>query len=189
MDSHRPHAFLLVTGALALIGSMAGCMTATPYQPFRAEGVGGVHGGYSEERISPTRFRVKFHGNELASRERVEDYLLYRAAELTVTNGYDSFSIADRHIEHDVETYVRQNPWGYWQPYWRYYRSGYGWDVWFPESGTPFWADRVDVTRVESFEVEAEIALAKGIPGDPKPFDARRVMAEIGPAIELPNQR
>lgn len=176
-------------GALVLLASLGACTTTpTPYQPYRAENAGGVHGGYSNQRLAPNRFRVKFHGNEFTSRERVESYLLYRAAELTVSNGYDWFAIADRHTAHDVQTYVRHSPWGaygYWQPLWRYHRYGYGWDVWYPTYGGPFWADMIDVTTVEAFEVEAEITLEKGpVPtDDPNALDARRIMAELAPTI------
>jgi hypothetical protein len=180
-------------GALAIIASAGACTTTpTPYQPYRAESAGGVHGGYSDQRIAPNRFRVRFHGNELTSRERVENYLLYRAAELAIGNGYDWFAIADRHTEHDVETYVRQPPLGpYWQPHWRYYRRGYGWDVWHPEYGGAFWADGMDVTTIESFEAEAEVVLEKGSPptGNSRSFDARRIIADLGPAIVHPTQR
>ena len=169
---------------------LAACSTTpTPYQPYRAEGAGGVHGGFTEYRLGPDRFQVKFHGNEFTSRYRVENYLLYRAAELAVANGYDWFAITNRHTEHDVENYVRQSPWGYWQPHWRYYRSSNGWDVWHPEYGGPFWADHIDVTKVESFEVEAQIVMGKGAFTDPKAFEARRVMAELGSTIELPRGR
>ena len=182
-----------IIGALALVISLGACTTIpTPYQPYRAESAGGIHGGYSDQRLAPNRFLVRFHGNELTSRERVENYLLYRAAELTVTNGYDLFVIADRRTEHDVQTIVGGRPLGaYWQPDWRYYRHGYGWDSWYPGYGRPFWADTIDVTTVEAFEVEAEIILEKGTPSptDPKTFDARRVMAEIGPTIQLPERR
>ena len=65
---------------------------------------GGVHGGYSEQRLAPDRYIVKFHGNELTSRDRVEGYLLYRAAEVTTQNGYDWFTVVDRRTEHDVRT-------------------------------------------------------------------------------------
>lgn len=186
--------------AVALALSMAACTTATPYQPYRAESAGGVHGGFSEQRLQPDRFLVRFHGNELTSRERVEGYLLYRAAELTLQNGYDWFSIIDRHTEHDVETTVRPDPfyrpwygsgYGNWHPDWRYYRRGYGWVGWHPGVGDPFWANHVDVTTVESFEATAEIILHKG----PKPaseqrgFDARTVLANLGPTIVLPQRR
>lgn len=89
-----------------LLAALVGCTTATPYQPYRPESVGGVHGGYSEQRLAPDRYLVRFHGNELTSRDRVEGYMLYRAAELAVHNSFDSFQIVERHTEHDVETYV-----------------------------------------------------------------------------------
>lgn len=188
---------LLVVAAAA---ALTACVTATPYQPYRPESASGVHGGYSEQRLSPDRFRVRFHGNDVTSRDRVEGYLLYRAAELTVQNGYDWFRISDRHVEHDVRTYVAPDPfyrpyygpaYGYWRPHWRYYSPSFGWSYWHPEYGGPFWADRVDIRTIESFEVEADITLGKGapVPGDRQAFDARRVMADLGPTIELPKQR
>jgi hypothetical protein len=192
MDFHRFRTRLPGVVAMAAAAALGACATATPYQPYRAEGASGVHGGFSDERLGPDRFRVRFHGNELTSRERVENYLLYRAAELTVANGFDWFEVADRHTEHDVETYVRSGPWGpygYWQPHWRYYRQGYGWDVWHPEFGRPFWADQISVSTVESFEVTAEIELGRGSAADPAAVDARRVMAQIGPTIERPAPR
>ena len=182
-----------IVGALALVASLGACTTApTPYQPYIAESADGIHGGYSDQRLAPNRFRVKFHGNELTSRERVEHYLLYRAAEITVANGYDWFAVADRHTEHDVQTYVQRTPLGaYWHPNWRYYRPSYGWDTWYPGYDRPFWADTIDVTTVEAFEVEAEIILKKGAPSstDRQALDARRIMAEIGPNIQLPRPR
>lgn len=190
MNDRRTYRSTLAIGALAMMMLAGACTTTpTPYQPYRAEQAGGVHGGYSDQRLAENRFRVRFHGNELTSRERVEKYLLYRAAELTVANGYDWFAIADRHTEHDVETYVRRpSIGGYWQPHWRYYRSGYGWDVWHPEYGGPFWSDGIDVTTVQSFEVDAEIVLGKGSPppGDAKAFNARQIIAELGPTIVYP---
>jgi hypothetical protein len=185
----------LAIGAIAIAVSIGACTTTpTPYQPYRAESAGGIHGGYSDQSLAPNRYRVRFHGNELTSRERVETYLLYRAAELTVANGYDWFSIVDRHTEHDVETYVRRSPWGaygHWDPLWRYHRYGYGWDVWYPGYGWPFWADTIDVTTVEAFEVEAEITLEKGPTpnGNPNALDARRIMADLAHAIALPKVR
>lgn len=177
----------------------AACTTATPYQPYRPEAAGGVHGGYSEQRLQPDRFVVRFHGNDLTSRDRVEGYLLYRAAELTVQNGYDWFAIVDRHTEHDVQTVIRPpiyRPWygssyGNWHPDWRYYRRGFGWSVWHPELGDPFWADRADVTKVESFEATAEIVLHRGAEpvGEERGFDARSVIANLGPTIVLPARR
>ncbi len=192
-----PVRFLAAAAALSML--VGGCATTpTPYQPYVAEGAAGVHGGFSEVRLSPDRVVVRFHGNEFTSRERVESYLLYRAAEVTVQNGYDWFETADRHTEHDVQTIVSPDPfyhpwygYPYWRPNWGYYRPGAGWDWWQPGIGSPFWDRSVDVRTVEAFEATAEIVMHKGpVPaGAPGAMDARAIMAKLGPTIELPKPR
>jgi hypothetical protein len=179
---------------LLAIGLIAGsCATSTPYQP----DVAGqrIHGGYSEQRLGDNRYLVNFDGNTLTSRERVEGYMLYRAAELTVQNGNDWFRIAERATDRDRRTYVEPNyhPWygyGSWRPYWRFYRPHYGWGSWYPYGPDPFWADRYDERTVEEFEAHAEIVMGRGpLPvGDGNLFDARKVMADLGPSIERPKQ-
>ena len=70
---------------------LAGCASApTPYQAAQ----GGF--GYSEQQIEENRYRVSFAGNSATTRQTVEDYLLYRAAELTVQTGHDWFQVVDR---------------------------------------------------------------------------------------------
>lgn len=184
--------------AVALAAGLAACATPTPYQPnIRGQA---TSGGYSEMRLEENRYRVNFAGNSLTSRETVEGYLLYRAAELTVQSGYDWFSILDRQTDRDARTYVEPdpfyNPWygpsySYWRPSWRYYGRGYGWRTWDPFFGGPFWANRVDVRTVERFEASAEIVMGRG----PKPaadvraFDARAVMDNLRPRIQYPEPR
>jgi len=134
---------------------------------------------------------VTFAGNSLTSRETVERYLLYRAAELTVSQGADWFSLVERQTDRKTRTYVEPDPYGrygYWRPAWRYYGPRWGWRAWDPWYGDPFWAERVDVRTVERFEASAEILLGKGPKpaGDPRAFDARDVMANLGPTIVRP---
>jgi hypothetical protein len=179
---------LLATALFAL----SACATSTPYQP---ETPGQrIHGGYSEQRLGDNRFRVTFDGNTLTSRERVEGYMLYRAAELTVQNGYDWFRVVDRLTERDRRTYTEPSyrPWygyGAWRPYWRYYRPRYGWYEWYPYGIDPFWADGIDVRTVEEFEAHAEITMHRGVPTvSENAFDARNVLIDLGPKIERPKE-
>lgn len=172
---------------------LGGCTTMTPYQP----AVPGQHpsGGYSETALGEGRYRVTFSGNSLTARDRVEGYLLYRAAELTVRDGYDWFLILDRLTEREAYTYSSPDPfyrpwygngYGGWRPWWRYSRRG-AWVNWYPGGG-PFWGDAMDLNTVERFEAHAEIVLRRGpVPvGEERAFDARRVMRDLGPTIERP---
>lgn len=184
---------LAVLAAAAL--ALGACATPTPYQPnIRGQK---VSGGYSEVQLEADRFRVTFTGNSLTSRETVEGSLLYRAAELTVQQGYDWFFILDRQTDRDTRTYVEPDPfyrpwygpsYGYWRPYWRYYGGSFGWRSWDPYWGSPFWADQMDVRTVTRFEASAEIQMRRGPkPADePRAFDARSVMATLGPQIQRP---
>ena len=191
--------FTVFAAAVALSAGLAACATPTPYQPVPPRGSSAISGGYSETRIEPNRFRVNFAGNSLTSRETVEGYLLFRAAELTVQNGYDWFAVVDRDTDRQARSYVEPDPfyrpwygaYGFWRPSWRYYGRGYGWRGWDPFWGDPFWADRVDVRTIERFEASAEIMMEKGAKpqGDPKAFDARAVIENLRPRVKYPEPK
>lgn len=187
-----------IAASLALAGLLSACATATPYQP-NLPGQQ-VSGGFSDQQIEANRYRVTFAGNSLTSRETVESYLLFRAAELTVQSGGDWFSVVDRQTDRDRRTYVEPDPfyrpwygpaYGYWRPSWRYYGGGFGWRSWSPFYGDPFWADRMDVRTVEKFEASAEIVTHRGAKpaDDPRAFDARAVMDNIGPKVVRPEPK
>lgn len=184
-----------ILASIALAGLVAACTTATPYQPNIAGQK--VSGGFSEMRVEENRYRVTFSGNSLTSRQTVEGYLLYRAAELTVEQGFDWFAIVDRNTDVDRRTYVDSDPffspwygpgYGYWRPSWRYYGGGYGWRGWDPYWGSPFWGDSIDVRTVIKFEASAEVIMHRGAKpaDDPRAFDARAVVTNLGPRILRP---
>ena len=94
-----------VVAALAASTLMvAGCATETTYRP--ATGQGFARTGYSDRQIEPNRFLVSFSGNSVTSRDTVERYLFFRAAELTLQNGYDYFVMADRDTDLQTRTYT-----------------------------------------------------------------------------------
>jgi hypothetical protein len=87
---------LLKLTPLVAAGILAGCATATPYQPL-LDGQ-----GYSDLRIENNRVRVTFQGNAATERQVVENYLLLRAAELTLESGYDYFVMDNLDTEADT---------------------------------------------------------------------------------------
>ena len=92
-----PISLPLVAALGLLLAACAG--KPTPYQPAQ----GGF--GYSEQQTEENRYRVSFAGNSATSRQTVEDYLLYRAAELTVQTGHDWFQVVDRNTVQEDSGY------------------------------------------------------------------------------------
>ena len=141
----------------------------------------------------PTVVRLRY--DEIASAaQRVETYLLYRAAELTVEQGFSCFAIEDRATDRNVETRVYRDPFGpgpyaFWRPWWRY-RGSWGWRRWDPWYGDPFWADNIDVRTVQSFEANAEIVMSRSCRDDDRrSFEAREVIANLRPTIVYPGEQ
>lgn len=90
-----------------------GCATPTPYQKANILGK-----GYNDQKLDRDKFRVSFKGNKLTERDTVETYLVYRAAEFTLEQGYSYFRMiqwnTDRHTQHEsispvVYGYYAQN--------------------------------------------------------------------------------
>lgn len=168
---------------LMALGLLSACATPTPYQPFRAYGAGRIHGGYFEERLGPNRFLIRFHGNSMTPRGRVEQALLYRAAELSLLNGFDHFVLTDPSTTKNVRIVAEKDPrpgqsvvYGNGQPQWRYYQRGLGW------RDGPIPSDPITIRRLEAFEATAEIKL-ENAPVDAGALDAREVITKLGPAV------
>ena len=91
------------TSLAALVaGLLAACAAGmpTPYQPLQPDG------GFNEQKIENNRYRITFVGNTLTPREDVENYLLFRIAELTLSQGYDYFVLSKDDTEANT-TYLQ----------------------------------------------------------------------------------
>ena len=175
--------FIPALAALALLGA---CATATPYQ---AASSGAK--GYADQQIEQNRWMVSFSGNSLTDRQTVEMYLLYRAAELTVQNGYDHFRLVQRSTDAE-QSYVpvggAYSP--YFSPYYRYwgprgypvpYRSAWA------RYNDPFWGAPAEYREVTRFEATAEILMGKGEkPDDPAFFNAEDVLMNLSGRVLRP---
>jgi hypothetical protein len=172
--------------AAALLGasvSLGACATSTPYQSAEAAG---QQFGYQSERLASDRYRVSFSGNEVTSRETVEQYLLYRAAELTRQQGYDGFTVVRDETEADIDIDTVPTTFPGWAPAWNYYGTGLGWTTYDPYLGGPFPAARI--TASDQFSASAVIEMYRGRApaGADDTFDASAVLARLGDDVEMP---
>jgi hypothetical protein len=175
MGYTRPFAGLAKAAILLVVtAGLGACVSPTPYQPAEPRGF-----GYSEVRLDANKYRVTFRGNALTKRETVEDYLLYRAAELTLQNKFTHFILIGRDTEAKTS--------------YRYYVDRFGGRGWFYH-GFPDWHDPFDrpqlydVQPVTTYTATAEIVMVSGAKddGDARAFDAREVLVQIGPRVVRP---
>ncbi|MDI7775789.1 hypothetical protein [Asticcacaulis sp. EMRT-3] len=170
----------IALAAAASLTLLSACATATPYQAASLTS-GSYHPGYTDTRIEDDRYRIGFSGNDLTSRETVENYMLYHAAELTLKAGYDWFEVIKRDTDQKTRTVSTPDDplWG--NMSWRFYgRSRWsGWGMGFDD-----W-DSVQYTR---YEANAEILMHKGAKpdGDPAAYDAHAVKANLERQIVRP---
>lgn len=187
-----------IAAGLAAVLLTSACATESTYRP--AVGRGFERSGYSDRQIEENRFQVSFSGNSYTSRDTVERYLLFRAAELTVQRGFDYFVLADRDVDRRSRTYTTPGIGGYgggyggfgfggyWGPSWRYRGAGFGWRSWGGGFGDPFFDRDIDVRTIDKYEANAEIIVGRG----PKPrdnvraFDAHEVIRNLEPTIVTP---
>ena len=165
---------LPVISLAAFLASCAG--GPTPYAP-----AGDSRYGLTEQQVESDRFRISFSGNSLTDRDTVETYLLYRAAELTLDQGYDYFRLAQRDTESNTRVMGSAGYDRFGLRY-RYFHPAHGWYGHYD----PFWND-VNLREVTRYEAMAEIVLGRGaVPETPDAFNAREVLANLGPRVQRP---
>ena len=163
--------------SLFAVLSLSACVTATPYQPAPSE-----RGyGYAEEPIEENRVRIIFRGNSLTDREQVDDYLLFRAAELALMRGAQHFILVQRDTEADtrfVDTGLGRSRFSHF-----YYHPFYGWAPFYD----PLWDDR-SLREVTRYEASAEVVFGFGPKpeGNPDAYDAEEVQQTLRGRIVLP---
>ena len=156
---------------------LGACSTAQPSLYAPRDG----YDGYAEEELGKGLFRVSFQGNHVTSRERAEDYALYRAAELTLEVGAERFIVHDRLTERFTqvtrETYDPFPYYGY-GPYW--YRRPY-----FYHPPHTYQFERTTYQAALTIEPFTGIAPRDG----GKVYRAREVLQGLAPQIVRPSDQ
>jgi hypothetical protein len=136
-------------------------------------------GVYSETKRSAIRYRLTLKGHSFSSRDAIEKYLLYRAADLTLQQHYQWFTLIESHSKGDAAPVPKPDPAGprysfrmnFWRPVWRYKLAGSSaWSTWSPFSNAAFFADGKDAKTVTDFDVSADIVTHKGTMDDSNPL-------------------
>ncbi|MEO0622188.1 MAG: hypothetical protein AAFU49_00340 [Pseudomonadota bacterium] len=161
--------------ALALPLLLIGCTEPTRYAPAVDRD------GYADQAVEANRYLVSFSGNTRTSRDTVETYLLFRAAEVTLAAGKDWFKVASQDTE--AKTRFRSFSTGFgtrgFGPF--FYRSGFQHGYFGGFAST----DARPITRYEAF---ANILVFAGEkpPEDPAAYDARSVIETLGSEVVRP---
>lgn len=169
MRTHTTSRGTVALVAMALM--LAGCVSPTPYQP-RDNGQ-----GYTEQKLENDRYRVTFAGNSETSRETVENYLLYRAAEITLRESKDYFVVVTR--EGETHTRVTSPEVG------GLFGTGWG-----PYGNSTFTGLSVGSgTRTTEYYAQADIVLHSGErpDDDTRAYAARALIENLEPVIVRPN--
>ena len=171
-DRRKARQLTVLAPAILAAALLAGCAQPTPYAP-------AVDGkGYKEQQLESDRYRVSFRGNSSTPRETVENYLLYRAAEVTLETGNDRFRIVKQEIE--SETVYRTTLSGF---------NNFGFSR-FNYYYQPFFADFATGSSrpITSYEALANIIVISGEENqdDDQTYDARDVIDKLGPTIVRP---
>lgn len=154
--------------ALPFAVVLAACATPAYYQPMQDKV------GYGEQKLEANRYRVWFSGNSLTPRETVENYVLYRAAELTLAESFDWFVIASRDTDGDRrDTRSGAVSFGFGGFGWGSH-MGYGLGVATPPPDSdPRYYGQLDIT----------LRKGKKPASDPYAYDARELKANLEPKI------
>lgn len=164
----------------ALAFTLAACETPAAYAPRLT----GMSTGYTDRELAPGRFRVTFTGNAVTSRDTVENYLLLRAAEVTLASGGTHFLFDDRDTRARTSTYASPmlaGP-GYWG-------GGYGYWGFRPRWGYGAFGPPLMINQTTRYEAYAEIVVLK--PGqernENRAVDAREIVNHLSPQVDHPS--
>ena len=162
---------------LGLAALLAGCAMPAAYAPRRT----GQETGYTDRELTPNRFRVTFTGNSATPRETVENYLLLRAAEVTLASGSTYFLFDSRDTKARTRTTVDPLPGSYFGG--PYGGPFYGAWAFRPRWGYDRFGPDVMITQSTRYEAFAEIVLLRPGQerGEPRAVDARAIVDHLTP--------
>lgn len=151
----------------ALLALLAGCASGPAYRPAARPG----DYGYRDTMLTTEHYRVSFTGDDGTARETVENFALFRAADLALSHGYDRFRVVSRDTSPITEN-TDAGPSA---------TVGYGW-------GYPFWGTGIGystggVSRTR-YETVLQLQIGPDVPKDgPDVYNANQVKQNLSAAV------
>lgn len=162
MQHTRPRNLLANIAIMMASLSLLACAGPTAYK----QATGDSEFGYSQQKLQADRYRVKFAGNSKTTRETVENYLLYRAAELTLEQGGDYFIVQSEDVQRNVERRTAVTG------------AGFGFSPFFFGAGL---GGTAATSSKEDFTAYGTITIREGTPAseNTRAYDARELKANL----------
>lgn len=154
-------------GLVALIALLAGCASGPVYRPAAEPG----DYGYRDTMLTTQQYRVSFDGDYGTARETVENFALFRAADLALAHGDDYFRVVSRQTSPITEN-SQFGPTA---------SIGYGWGYPFWGTGIGYSTNSVSRTR---YETVLQIQIGPDVPDQgPTIYDARQIKQNLSPGV------
>lgn len=179
---------LLQLAAVAALVALAGCASPSLYAPRGPN----QQDGYTDRQLAENRWRVSFTGNSVTPRDQVEDYLMLRAAEVTLASGHNFFRFDTRDTQTQTRTTAFSSGfygpgafwgrgwgfgsrWGGYYPYGGYFGGGFG--------GGGFGYGGTDIINTNRYQAFAEIIVLTDdqAKDEPRSVDAKSVVRHLTP--------
>jgi hypothetical protein len=134
-------------------------------------------GVFTATKKGATGYHLVVAGHKFISRNDIEKYLAWRAADLTMAQKASWFTFVEARAKGDSAPVPKRDPGGlrysfrmdYFRPVWRYKVTGSpAWKSWSPFAGAAFITD--DPKNITDFQVSADIVLHKGRMDDANPL-------------------
>ncbi|KEZ77497.1 hypothetical protein C41B8_09861 [Salinisphaera hydrothermalis C41B8] len=154
-------------GLMALIALLAGCASGPVYRA--AEKPGDY--GYRDTMLTSQHYRVSFSGDDGTARETVDNFAMFRAAQVALSHGYDRFRVVSQQTSPITET----------TDYGPSAAVGYGW-------GYPFWGTGIgystgSVSRTR-YETVLQIQIGPDVPKEgPDVYDALQIKQNLAAEV------
>ena len=135
-------------------------------------------GVFMATKKGATGYHLVVAAHKFTSRDDVEKYLAWRAADLALSDNGSWFTFTQIRTKADTVPAPKRDPgaprhsfqMANFQPVWRYKVKGADWKSWSPYTGAAFFADGIKVEDITEFEASADIVVRKGVMDDADPL-------------------